>query len=481
MSARPVETSNMRGGELLATPQRVPRAGHAVRGLLRALVVALVLVIFGATGVAMAEGPSVNITYPHDGYVTNKAALSFTGVAVVSEEETVNVTLTISRVSATGTTVVQTLSTSGFPTFSTFYTWGIDAAPLPDGTYTAEATAENEAKQVGGPSPPVTFTVDTTPPSVNIAVPANGSPTTSESESVSGSAGVAAGDASSVTVQLFTGPAVGALREAHIVSVSNGSWSDTFGGLSPGTYTLQAEQADDAGNLGVSAPVTFTVVSPPPAPAPPPPAASFTWFPTAPSTGENVSLVSSSTDMTSPITAYAWGLTGTSAFQAGKPVLTTSFSTPGGHVVRLRVTAANGLSSIASETIKVNSAPLTLMQPFPIVRIAGSETFSGVDLRLLTAQAPPGSRITVTCKGHACPKAESQIAASSKKKTGTVTVEFRRFERALQAGVVLEIRIFKAGEIGKFTRFTVRHDKLPERDDACLGPTGTKPIVCPSS
>jgi len=481
MSARPLETANRRGGELTATPQRVPRAGHAVRGLLRALVVALVLLVTGPAGVAMAEGLSVSISSPPSGKLTDKSTVSFTGVAGVSEEdENVNVTLTISSGSGTSTTVVQTLNASVFQTFSLVYNWGVVAAALPDGTYTAEATEENEARHESK-SPPVTFTVDTTPPSVTIAAPANGSSMTSETQGVSGSAGVAAGDISSVTVQLFTGPAGGALREAHIVPVSNGSWSDTFGGLSPGTYTLQAEQADDAGNLGVSAPVTFTVVSPPPAPAPPPPAASFTWFPTAPSTGENVSLVSSSTDMTSPITAFAWGLTGTSAFQAGKPVLTTSFSTPGGHVVRLRVTAANGLSSIASETIKVNSAPLTLMQPFPIVRIAGSETFSGVDLRLLTAQAPPGSRITVTCKGHACPKAESQIAASSKKKTGTVTVEFRRFERALQAGVVLEIRIFKAGEIGKFTRFTVRHDKLPERDDACLGPTGTKPIVCPSS
>ena len=60
-------------------------------------------------------------------------------------------------------------------------------------------------------------------------------------------------------------------------------------------------------------------------------------------------------------------------------------------------------------------------------------------------------------------------------------ITLRRFERSLPAGVVLEIKVSSHGEIGKFTRFTVRHDKLPERDDACLGPTGGKPIVCPSS
>ena len=74
-----------------------------------------------------------------------------------------------------------------------------------------------------------------------------------------------------------------------------------------------------------------------------------------------------------------------------------------GDTVRLQVSDANGLSGTVAETVHVASQALVLMQPFPIVRIAGSETFSGVDLRLLTAEAPAGSRITVTCKGRACP------------------------------------------------------------------------------
>ena len=150
--------------------------------------------------------------------------------------------------------------------------------------------------------------------------------------------------------------------------------------------------------------------------------------------------------------------------------------------MRLLVTDANGLSSVATQTIQVISAPLILMQPFPIVRFAGSENSSGVHLRLLTVQAPVGARVTVTCKGHGCPaKSEGQIALSHKKNAGTVVVEFRRFERSLRAGVVLEIRVSKAGEIGKYTRFVVRHDKLPERFDMCLDAAGVSPLVCPSS
>jgi hypothetical protein len=255
--------------------------------------------------------------------------------------------------------------------------------------------------------------------------------------------------------------------------------------LKSGTYTAQAQQEDGAGNTGKSQPVTFTVTTQPvvsgAGPPPGPPLASFRWFPLVPQTGEAVSLISSSTDTTSPITALAWALTSTGPFQGGGPVLITSFSTPGAHVVRLLVTNAYGLSSLAMETISVVGPSVPLMQPFPVVRIAGTETASGVKLRLLAVQqVPEGARITVMCKGRGCPiKSASRVAASSRR--GVAPVEFRRFERSLRAGVTLEVRVSKPGEIGKYTRFSVRHGKLPERVDMCLEPDGVKPLVCPSS
>jgi hypothetical protein len=211
-----------------------------------------------------------------------------------------------------------------------------------------------------------------------------------------------------------------------------------------------------------------------------PPVASFQWFPSAPRVGETVSLVSTSTDVTSPITGFAWSLAGNGAFNAGAPALTTSFSTPGGHVVRLRITTANGLSSVVAETIVVTAPTPTLMQPFPVVRIAGSENASGVKISLLTVQAPGGAHIAIRCRGRGCPKAESRVVASGRR-ASTTLVEFRRFERSLRAGSVLEIRVSKGGEIGKYTRFTIRRGKLPVRVDTCLSAAGIKPIACPSS
>jgi hypothetical protein len=312
---------------------------------------------------------------------------------------------------------------------------------------------------------------------VSIESPASGSVTVTSSgtQALSGSAGTA----KNITVQLFSGTTTQPpADESLTVPAPGGTWSAVFGGLSPGTYTALAEASLVEGGA-MSAPVTFTIQLPTP---PSPPNASFTWFPAAPKTGEAVSLVSNSIDISSPITAFAWDPSGTGAFQGGGPVFSTSFPTPGAHVVHLRVTNASGLSSLATQTIQVVPAPLVLMEPFPVVRFAGSRSSFGIKLSLLTVQAPLGALVSVTCSGRGCPiKSESESAFSSNSKGGTALFAFHRFERSLRAGVTLEVRVSKAGEVGKYTRFKVRRGRLPVRVDGCLGPTGVNPIVCPSS
>jgi PKD repeat protein len=210
-----------------------------------------------------------------------------------------------------------------------------------------------------------------------------------------------------------------------------------------------------------------------------PPVASFLWFPSAPMTGEPVSLASTSTDPSSAITSLGWDLTGDGAFQEAGPVISTTFATPGSHLVRLRVTNAEGSSSIAAETIKVSAAPLIVMEPFPIVRFVADDDGFGTKFLLLSVEAPPGTEITISCRRRGCPvKSERKVAASTG--VGTVTVGFPRFERVLPAGLILEIRVSAYGEIGEYTRLVIRHRSPPKRLDECLAPTGTTPIVCPS-
>jgi hypothetical protein len=463
------------------------------RLLLLIAVITLAVAAVGPVAIAMADpptvAPDVQITSPLNGTTINSPSPVFRGTtdSIFDEYEfeefeleelpvEYRVTLKIYAGDSVAGTPLEKLSTPYFQGG----TWSIGLAEaLAPGTYTARAEQSDGAPERGR-SAPVSFTVDTTPPQVTLSSPANGSSTSSGSQLVAGTAGSAPGDASAITINLFVGGTINAAAlETLVVQASSGSWSATFGGLAVGTYTAQAVQRDQAGNTGTSAPVIFTVDAPS---ARPPPVASFKWFPQAPKTGESVSLVSSSTGSASPITAFAWALSSNGAFSAGKPVLSTSFATPGRHVVRLRVTDADGRSSVATETVPVTARPRILMQPFPIVRIAGSVTADGARIKLLTVQAPVAARVTVTCRGRGCKtKSESRLATVSSKtksKAGAVLLSFHRFERPLRAGVILTILVSKPGQIGKYTSFVIRRHRAPARTDACLSSTRSKPIAC---
>jgi hypothetical protein len=213
------------------------------------------------------------------------------------------------------------------------------------------------------------------------------------------------------------------------------------------------------------------------------PLASFAWFPAVPRVGESISLVSTSTDLTSPITAYAWDLADNGpfgAFKDGGPVTSTTFATPASHQARLRVTAADHLSTIAVETIHMSSPAPGVLLPFPLVRIVGNDFRFRVRLRLLAVEAPDRSEITVSCRGRSCPaRSVRQVAASRGGRL--MWTRFRRFERFLSARLTLEVRVSRGGEIGAYTRFVVRRLRLPLRVDSCLDPAGIRPVACPAS
>jgi hypothetical protein len=439
-----------------------------------------------STFTVKTKGPNVTLLPVRS--PTNSPTPAFSGTAgTPAEHDNPDVTLNIYAGTAASGTPVQTVATEAVGG-----TWTVTATKaLADGTYTAIAeqsdTTGNVGKSVASP-----FVVDATPPHLTLTSPADGSVTTSSSQFISGTAGTEAGDSEQVTVQLFSGSsASGAPLENHAVATSGASrsWSTTFAGLAPGTYTVRGVQLDEAGSLGASPSSTFTVSAPPasaPAPAAaakPPPVASFTWIPSSPHVGETVTLISNSTASVEAITGLAWNAAGNGVFTPGGPVTTTSFAKAGAYPVQLRVTTAAGLSSVASRTIPITSVPLVLMQPFPVVRIVGYDTARGVTLRLLSVVTPVNARATVSCRGSGCPtRAESHLARadSSTRRGGSVLINFRRFARPLPAGVTLQIRVAKPGQIGKYTRFTVRRGKLPMRVDSCLDPTGVKPIACPS-
>ena len=146
---------------------------------------------------------------------------------------------------------------------------GVDG--LADGTHTLRVQARDGGDNLD-PSPAErSWTVDTVAPLVSLSTPRAGASLQDARPQLAGFAGTATGDSGSVTVKLWPGTLAAGLP-AQTLTVSHdagGAWSTAPAALRDGTWTARAEQADAAGNIGVSPSATFTVGSPSPAPTAP--------------------------------------------------------------------------------------------------------------------------------------------------------------------------------------------------------------------
>jgi hypothetical protein len=113
-----------------------------------------------------------------------------------------------------------------------------------------------------GPAPPprLEIVTETTAPAVTLTTPAHASTVTTPTPTLGGTAGTAVGDSSTITVNLYAGAAAaGTPVQVVTATATDGSWSASASPLAPGTYTAQAEQIGDAGHVGRSGAITFTV------------------------------------------------------------------------------------------------------------------------------------------------------------------------------------------------------------------------------
>ena len=107
-----------------------------------------------------------------------------------------------------------------------------------------------------------TWTVDATPPTVSLLLPAAGSATGDATTTFSGTAGTAPGDSATVTVNVYSGSTTAGTLIQTLTATRGpgGAYSvEASSPLADGTYTGQAHQADDAGNTGQSSAVTFSI------------------------------------------------------------------------------------------------------------------------------------------------------------------------------------------------------------------------------
>jgi hypothetical protein len=202
-----------------------------------------------------------------------------------------------------------------------------------------------------------------------------------------------------------------------------------------------------------------------------PPTASFTYSPSDPVIGEPVTVTSTSIDPDGPLIDENWALGALGGAHA--TAVTRSWSVPGVYPVTLRVTDRDGADAAATRWIPVHHKPLRLLGPFPVVRLVGQVTAKGTHVKLLTVQAPRGARVSVRCHGRVCPYRRASARSRG-------VVKFRRLQRLLPAGTVLELSVTKRGTIGKYTRFRIRRGHTPARVDRCLKSGAKRPVSCPS-
>jgi PKD repeat protein len=275
----------------------------------------------------------------------------------------------------------------------------------------------------------------------------------------------------------------------------------------PGTYNVRLAVMDNNGAIAVLT-KGLTVLNRGPV-------AGFSFTPADPYTGQTVQLTSTSADPDGTVASQAWDLDNDGQFDdATGPSASFTPTSARSYPVSIRVVDNSGAAATASKTFVVTDRPssgsqpqpqpttpaqpfddslatspeppvtaspstqLRWLDPFPVVRIRGRTTSSGVFLDMFTVRAPAGARIELRCAGRGCPT--RRVRKLVKSKSGKpLTTRFKALEGALPAGIRISVLVTRNGVVGKYTRFTIRRIKLPVRTDRCLMPGSGRPVACP--
>ena len=206
----------------------------------------------GVTVVVENTPPTTSVMIPSSG-----ASVSGTQVTLDAAASP-NVGVNQVQFSLTGGSLNHSLIATATPTY---YGWLAlwNSTTVPNGTYTLQSDASDGAGYQGV-STGVTVVVDNPPPTTSVVIPSSGASVSGAQVILDASASVSAG----VTKVEFylTG---GLLNNALIATATPtyygwlASWNSTT--VPDGTYTLQSEASDVAGNQGVSPAISVTVAN----------------------------------------------------------------------------------------------------------------------------------------------------------------------------------------------------------------------------
>jgi PKD repeat protein len=304
----------------------------------------------------------------------------------------------------------------------------------------------------------------------------------------------------------------------------DGQYDDGAGALqtvtfwTPGRHLVGVQVSDGHGGTSVAKGIVTVLADDRP------PVALFVNEPVEPVTGTTVLFTATAVDSDGVVTRIEWDLDGDGLFdEAAGPTATWRFDKPGPHRVALRVVDDRGVATVVFRTITVSSpvlsAPPTpptppkatppadpvapvpvaaaapspapapagapapaashppLITPFPVVRIRGTFARGAVRISLLKVQAPAGATVRVRCRRGSCAARHADVRL----KAARAGIRVHSLERQLTAGTVIEVFVTAPGQIGKYTRFSLRRGASPARTDLCLPPGGTSATQCPTT
>jgi hypothetical protein len=231
------------------------------------------------------------------------------------------------------------------------------------------------------------------------------------------------------------------------------SWSH------PGSYKVRLLVVDAQG-ISVVAEQTIAVGNRPPT-------ASFASTPVRLRVGRKATFKATASDVDGSVAKVAWDLDGDNKYDdATGMTASKTFRKAGKAKIGVQVTDDLGATTTKRSSLKI--AHQAMLSPFPIVRISGRYTARGASISRMLVEAPKGARVSITCHGRGCPRRKISRAVATKGKPAAKSLRFKSFERFLRSGIVLEVRVTKAGQIGKITRIKIHAGHAPSRADKCL-------------
>jgi PKD repeat protein len=229
-----------------------------------------------------------------------------------------------------------------------------------------------------------------------------------------------------------------------------------------------------------------------------PPTVGFSYTPATPAANGVVTFTATGANADGSASAYAWDLDNDGVFDDASGVSAARSFPAGNHVVSVKATdPGSGLSQVAIQTVSVRGTDGTIqggggggniitppvvvtlrpMTPAPKIRLGYAVIGRVTRVMSLTIRGPKDAVVRVRCRGKGCPT--KKVLRAKITKTGK-PVRFKRFERRMRAGTILQIYITKQGRWGEYRKIRFRANKRAVWTDRCIKDFGAKVQRCPA-